>query len=73
MKLKNAAGILLVVLMLSGCATFPPGPSVMVMPGSGKSFEAFQIMSQVDSLQTSSFQLLSCEHFQSSAQRRIAA
>jgi hypothetical protein len=42
MKLKSAAGILSVVLMLSGCATFPPGPSVMVMPGNGKTFEAFQ-------------------------------
>ena len=42
MKLKSAAGILSVVLMLSGCATFPPGPSVMVLPGNGKPFEAFQ-------------------------------
>src|SRR5512136_1344226 len=42
MKLKSAAGILLVVLMLSGCATIPPGPSVLVMPGNGKSFDAFQ-------------------------------
>ncbi len=25
-----------------GCATIPPGPSVLVMPGSAKSFEAFQ-------------------------------
>lgn len=42
MKLKSAAGIVLVVLMLSGCATMPPGPSVLVMPGNGKPFEAFQ-------------------------------
>jgi hypothetical protein len=42
MKLKNAAGILSVVMLLSGCATFPPGPSVMVLPGNGKPFEAFQ-------------------------------
>jgi hypothetical protein len=27
---------------LSGCATVPSGPSVMVLPGTGKSFEAFQ-------------------------------
>ena len=33
---------LLAVLTASGCATIPPGPSVMVMPGQGKSFEAFQ-------------------------------
>lgn len=42
MKLKSAAGILSVVIMLAGCATIPPGPSVMVMPGNGKSWEAFQ-------------------------------
>ena len=42
MKLKSALAILLVVLMLSGCATMPPGPSVLVMPGNGKSFEEFQ-------------------------------
>jgi len=42
MKLKSAAGILLVMMLLAGCATFPPGPSVMVMPGNGKTFEAFQ-------------------------------
>lgn len=28
-------------LLLAGCATLPPGPSVMVLPGSGKDFEAF--------------------------------
>jgi hypothetical protein len=32
----------LVVLLVSGCATVPSGPSVMVMPGSGKTFEQFQ-------------------------------
>jgi hypothetical protein len=42
MKMKCAAGILTFVLMLSGCATMPPGPSVLVMPGNGKPFEAFQ-------------------------------
>ena len=41
MNLKSAVGILSVVLMLSGCATMPPGPSVMVMPGNSKSFEEF--------------------------------
>ncbi len=34
--------ILLVILTVSGCATVPTGPSVSVMPGSGKSFEQFQ-------------------------------
>jgi hypothetical protein len=42
MKLKSAVGILSVVMMLSGCATIPPGPSVMVLPGNGKTFDAFQ-------------------------------
>lgn len=29
-------------LLLTGCASFPTGPSVMVLPGSTKSFEAFR-------------------------------
>jgi hypothetical protein len=29
-------------LALAACTTVPTGPSVMVLPGSGKSFEAFQ-------------------------------
>jgi hypothetical protein len=33
---------LLGVLALSGCATIPTGPSVMVLPPPGKPFEAFQ-------------------------------
>jgi hypothetical protein len=31
-----------VLLMLWGCASAPTGPNVQVMPGPGKSFEAFQ-------------------------------
>ena len=34
--------VVLAVLFLSGCATIPSGPSVAVMPGPGKPFEAFQ-------------------------------
>lgn len=30
------------VLVMSGCVTMPSGPSVLVLPGSGKSFESFQ-------------------------------
>jgi hypothetical protein len=30
------------LLLVTGCATIPTGPSVMVLPGSGKSFEQFQ-------------------------------
>jgi len=32
----------LALLSVAGCATVPRGPSVMVMPGSGKTFEEFQ-------------------------------
>jgi hypothetical protein len=32
----------LVPLVLAGCVTLPTGPSVKVMPGTGKSFEQFQ-------------------------------
>ncbi len=31
-----------VVLLATGCASMPTGPSVMVLPGSGQSFEQFQ-------------------------------
>src|SRR5262245_15594528 len=31
-----------VLLLLAACATVPTGPSVMVLPGSGRSFEQFQ-------------------------------
>jgi hypothetical protein len=30
------------LLLLAGCATIPSGPSVMVLPGTGKSFDAFR-------------------------------
>ena len=42
MNWKRSFLLLLVVLTLSACATIPTGPSVMVLPGPGKSFEAFQ-------------------------------
>ncbi|KRT73262.1 MAG: hypothetical protein XU13_C0015G0046, partial [Candidatus Rokubacteria bacterium CSP1-6] len=29
-------------MFLTACATVPTGPSVMVLPGSGKNFEQFQ-------------------------------
>jgi hypothetical protein len=32
----------LMIVLLSGCATVPTGPSVMVLPGSGKTFQQFQ-------------------------------
>lgn len=41
---KHVGTVFLVVLMISmvGCATMPVGPSVMALPGSGKTFEQFQ-------------------------------
>jgi len=42
MKLKGAFLVFFALVVLSGCATMPSGPSVMVMPGPGKPFEAFQ-------------------------------
>ena len=44
MKKQTAAklGLILTVpLMIAGCATAPQGPSVLVLQGSGKSFEQF--------------------------------
>jgi len=35
--------VLVVIAVLSGCATVPTGPSVMSLPGTGKSFEQFRI------------------------------
>jgi len=32
----------LVALLATGCASLPTGPSVMVLPGTGKTFETFQ-------------------------------
>jgi len=41
MELKHVF-VLLVGVILGGCATTPAGPSVMVLPEPGKPFEAFQ-------------------------------
>ena len=43
--MKKRTGIitlLLAFLALSGCATLPTGPTVRVLPGTGKTFEMFQ-------------------------------
>ena len=42
MNWGRALVVILAWATLSGCATIPAGPSVMVMPAPGKSFEAFQ-------------------------------
>jgi len=41
MRLRTGIVVALAAALAAGCATIPPGPSVLVMPGSGKSFEAF--------------------------------
>jgi len=42
--MKNTRMLLLflVILLFSGCATFPSGPSVLVLPTPGKPFDVFQ-------------------------------
>lgn len=40
---RGVAGVLVIAVVASGCATVPSGPSVMVLPGSGKNFEQFQM------------------------------
>ena len=42
--MRNVRNVLTVMMLLAvaGCATVPAGPSVMVMPAPGKSFEQFQ-------------------------------
>ena len=43
MKIKAIGGSLGIVLLTTACATVPTGPSVMVLPGTGKNFEQFQV------------------------------
>ncbi len=43
MKLKPRYAALGAALLLAACVTVPEGPSVMVLPGSGKSFDQFQL------------------------------
>jgi hypothetical protein len=41
-KLVRMRAVLATVMVVSGCATMPSGPSVLVLPGAGKPFEQFQ-------------------------------
>ena len=44
MKKSFQTAAILVLLTLGGCVTLPPsGPSMMVLPGSGKSFDQFRV------------------------------
>lgn len=42
MRITRLGTAVIAVVALAGCAVAPTGPSVAVMPGQGKSFEAFQ-------------------------------
>ena len=42
MELKHVLVFCLAAAILGGCATMPAGPSVMVLPDPGKSFEEFK-------------------------------
>jgi hypothetical protein len=42
MRLTHAPVVLAAVLFTAACASMPSGPSVLVLPGSGKSMEQFQ-------------------------------
>src|SRR5215475_8301153 len=39
----RAIGLLLALPLFAACATVPTGPTVMVLPGTGKPFEQFQV------------------------------
>jgi hypothetical protein len=42
MKLHRISLIFMVALAVAACASIPSGPSVMVLPGTGKSFDQFR-------------------------------
>lgn len=42
MKIRSSFALAGGALLLAACATVPTGPAVTVMPGNGKTFEAFQ-------------------------------
>jgi hypothetical protein len=42
-KTRAAVACVAVGVLLTGCATVPSGPSVMVLPGTGKPFNQFQV------------------------------
>ena len=41
-KSRKNIFLLSILILISGCTTMPSGPSVMAMPGTGKSFEEFR-------------------------------
>src|SRR5207244_2623856 len=41
-RMKKALAVVPLAALLAACATAPTGPSVMVLPGTGKSFDQFR-------------------------------
>ena len=39
----RVSSVLAAVLVLGGCTSFPTGPSMLVLPGTGKSFDQFRL------------------------------
>ena len=57
MKISTSIfAVTLPLLVLAGCTTVPTGPSMMVLPGSGKSFEQFRA-DDLDCRQFAQFQI----------------
>lgn len=46
MNASQKFGVIALSMLLGACASVPAGPSVMALPGSGKSFERFDIDNQ---------------------------
>jgi hypothetical protein len=42
MRILRFSPVLMAALLLAACVTVPSGPSVMVLPGTGKSFDQFR-------------------------------
>src|SRR5229473_1531710 len=56
MKLLRISPLLMGAILLSACVSMPKGPSVMVLPGSGKSFDQFRY-DDVECRQFADFQI----------------
>ena len=42
-RTRRFAVVLMPILLLGACATFPGGPSMMSLPGTGKNFDEFRV------------------------------
>ena len=43
MKTRSRAALVASLMLLGACASMPSGPSVMVLPGTGKNFDQFRV------------------------------